>query len=155
MDEQNVRWEQRFSNFQKAFAKLTEAVNLIQDRYYVEGEFDESTMSDSDDIIIEGLIQRFEYTHELAWNVMKDFIIERGNVKIYGSRDATREAFQLDLIREGEVWMEMIESRNKTLHTYNEEVANEIFLDILNSYFFAFKIFERTMRKIKNEDNSN
>jgi len=60
--------------------------NLVKDRYFVEGKFDESTLDKADDIIIEGLIQRFEYTHELAWNVMKNFIMGRGNTNIYGSQ---------------------------------------------------------------------
>ncbi len=151
MSEQDIRWEQRFDNYKKAFTKLAETVNFVKDRYFVEGEFDESTLNDTDDIVIEGLIQRFEYTHELAWMVMKDFIMDQGNVKIYGSKDATREAFQLDLIQEGDVWMGMIESRNKTSHTYNEEVAMEIFLAILEQYYPAFKLFEKTMRKIQND----
>jgi len=155
MGEQDIRWEQRFSNFKKAFAKLTEAVNLVKDRYFVEGKFDESTLDEADDIIIEGLIQRFEYTHELAWNVMKDFIMGRGNTNIYGSKEATREAFQLELIQEGDVWMEMIKSGNKTVHSYDEVVARKIFLDILNPYFPAFKLFEETMQKIQNDSKSN
>lgn len=150
MSEQDVRWEQRFSNFRKAFTKLTKTVNLVKDRYFVNGKFDESTLNDTDDIVIEGLIQRFEYTHELAWLVLKDFIMAQGNAKIYGSKDATREAFQLDLIQEGDVWMGMIESRNRTSHTYNEEVAREIFLAILNQYYFAFMRFEKTIQKIQN-----
>jgi hypothetical protein len=79
MTEKDIRWEQRFSNFLKAFDKLNEAVSKISiDK---EGNIDNDNFLD--DIIKEGLIQRFEYTHELAWNVMKDFLANVGDVKIY------------------------------------------------------------------------
>lgn len=73
-----------------------------------------------------GLIKAFEFTHELPWNVMKDYFEYQGNTSITGSRDATREAFRRNLIDDGEGWMEMLQSRNKTSHTYNQEVADEI-----------------------------
>jgi len=72
-----------------------------------------------DDIIKEGVIQRFEYTHELAWKVMKDFFKSAGNTTIYGSKYATREAFSLGMIIRGDVWMDMIISRNTSSHTYH------------------------------------
>ncbi len=98
-----------------------------------------------DDIIKEGLIQRFEYTHELAWNVMKDFLQEAGNNNIFGSKDATREAFTSGLIENGVVWMDMIQSRSKTSHTYNEETANDIFIKIINEYYLEFLQFKKRM----------
>ena len=98
-----------------------------------------------DEMIKEGLIQRFEYTHELAWNVMKDYAAYQGNANVGGSRDATREAFQLKLISNGKVWMDMIGSRNKTSHTYNEETADEIYSRILNEYYPAFLEFQKNM----------
>ncbi len=155
MGKQDIRWQQRFSNFRKAFAKLSETVLFVKDNYFFEGEFDESSLSGAEEIVIEGLIKKFEYTHELAWNVMKDFIEERGNASIYGSKDATREAFQLDLIQEGDVWMAMIRSRNKTVHSYDEAVAKKIFLDILGPYFPAFGQFEEMMSSIQNEGKNN
>lgn len=100
-----------------------------------------------DEMIKEGIIQRFEYTHELAWNVMKDYAEYQGNSNIGGSRDATREAFQLKLITNGHLWMDMISSRNKTSHTYNEETANEIYNKILKVYYPAFIEFKNTMEE--------
>ncbi len=123
-----MRWEQRFSNFNKALTKLDQAVRHIKSEYYSNGSFDEGLFEEGDDIIREGLIQRFEYTHELAWNVMKDFLKEKGVSELFGSKDTTREAYSTGLIHSGKVWMEMIKSRNKTSHTYNEETANEIFV---------------------------
>ena len=132
----DVRWEQRFSNFNKALKKLSEAID------YVKKNPKEEVL---DEILKEGIIQRFEYTHELAWNVMKDFLLEIGDVTLYGSKDATREAFKAELIKDGDVWMEMIKSRNKTSHTYNEETAQEIYLKILNEYHAAFLMFQEAM----------
>ena len=143
--EQDIRWEQRLTNYNKALAKLDQAVQRIKAEYYSAGKFDDELLEAGDDIIIEGLIQRFEYTHELAWNVMKDFLKNRGTTEIYGSKDATREAYSTGLIADGQTWMSMIGSRNKTSHTYNEETANDIFLKILESYHTAFLEFQRIM----------
>ena len=145
--EQDIRWEQRFSNFVKAFHKLTQAVEYINHNFIVEDEpIDDSDLGHVlDEIIKEGLIQRFEYTHELAWNVMKDYANYQGNTSIGGSRDATREAFQIQLISDGKVWMDMIGSRNKTSHTYNEETASEIYSKILNEYYPAFLDFHMNL----------
>lgn len=111
--EQDIRWHQRFANFTKALHKLTQAVEYINRS----DEHTDDTDSVLDEIVKEGLIQRFEYTHELAWNVMKDYAAYQGNSTVGGSRDATREAFQLHLISDGQVWMDMIGSRNITSHT--------------------------------------
>ena len=151
MSKKDIRWEQRFSNFTKALNKLEQAVDTIKSSFYSDGAFDENGMDAEDELLKEGLIQRFEYTHELAWNVMKDFLRAKGNQEIYGSRDATRMAFQNGLINDGHVWMAMIDSRNKTSHTYNEAVANAIFLDILNNYYTAFEDFKNHMDTLKSD----
>lgn len=146
MNTQDIRWIQRFSNFNKAFSKLDEAVKRIKEQYeniegiiIIEDEF-------LDDILKEAVIQRFEYTHELAWNVMKDYLSEEGNVNVFGSKDATREAFSAGLLSDGEIWMEMIKSRNMTSHTYNEATADEIFKNIIEKYHSAFLDFQQVMQ---------
>jgi len=68
---------------------------------------------------------------------LADFLKSSGNTEIYGSKDATREAFRLNLIKDGDIWMQMIQSRNMTSHTYNEETAKQIVSAIRNSYFMA------------------
>lgn len=149
----DIRWEQRFSNYKKALRKLTQAVNYIK-KNSLEDENSNIKVSASilDEIIKEGLIQRFEYTHELAWNVMKDYAFYQGNSTVGGGRDATREAFQLQLISDGDIWMDMIGSRNKTSHTYNETIADEIYSKIINEYMPAFIEFQANMEaKIENE----
>lgn len=132
MGTKDIRWEQRFSNYNKALLQFEMAVNLAHDR----------PLSPLEE---QGLIQAFEFTHELAWNVMKDYFDYQGNTAITGSRDATREAFNKGLIENGEGWMEMVKSRNKTSHTYNEETAKEIVENITQIYSFLFKDFKIKM----------
>lgn len=150
-DNKDIRWEQRLSNYSKALKKLSEAVDYIKQgkadgRIDLSNEYTGEVLSE---ILKEGLIQRFEYTHELAWNVMKDFLLEVGEITIYGSKDATREAFKAELIENGAVWMEMIKSRNQTSHTYNEETADDIYTKIINEYHSEFLLFQRVMEAKK------
>ena len=131
--EQDIRWKQRFSNYLKAFSQLKKFID--------KGELNE--------LEEQGLIQAFEYTYELAWNVMKDYyVFEQAVENIQGSRDAIRLAFNRELIKDGKAWMEMIESRIKSSHTYNESTAEEIVNKILTSYFDCFKDFKITMEKL-------
>lgn len=136
MSTQDLRWQQRFQNFLKAFSLLEEAVL----KYQNEG------LSDLEE---QGLIQRFEFTHELAWNVLKDYFEYQGNVNITGSRDAAREAFQKGLVDDGEGWMEMIKSRNKSSHTYNEDIAKEIVKHVAEWYYRLFLKFKERMNQLK------
>jgi nucleotidyltransferase substrate binding protein (TIGR01987 family) len=133
---QDTRWEQRLENYSKALKQLENAVLLAEER-------------ELSDLEKQGLIQAFEFTHELAWNVMKDYFFFQGNSSITGSRDATREAFSVKLIQDGEGWMEMIKSRNKTSHTYNEDIASEITDKIMDLYFNLLKDFEEKMENLK------
>ena len=143
-DANDIRWEQRFSNYNKALKKVSEAID------YIKTEFKGSAHDSIDqfvlaEIIKGGLIQRFKYTYEMAWNVMKDYAIFQGVSDIAGSRDAIRYAFSSKLIDDGDMWMDMIKSRVKTSHTYNEETANEIYLKIIKEYYAAFIKFQEVM----------
>lgn len=141
MSKKVIRWEQRLSSYKKAVKKLDEAVSRVKSDFIDEANSDNFI----DEIIKEGVIQRFEYTHELAWKLMKDFLKEKGNTKIYGSKDATREAFAAELIIDGHIWMDMIKSRNHTSHTYNEETADNIFNKIMHDYHPEFMLFRDKM----------
>ena len=131
-----IRWEQRLSHFNLALNQLESAVNLAKQR----------ALSNLEK---QGLIKAFEFTHELAWNVLKDYFEFQGNSQINGSRDATREAFTLGIISDGAPWMEMIKSRNQTNHTYNISTADEIALKIIGSYFSEFLVFKDKMQKLR------
>lgn len=135
---ENTRWEQRFENYLKALIQLESAVKLSEERELT-------------DLEKQGLIQAFEFTHELAWHVIKDYFFFQGNSEIIGSRDASREAFKVGLVQDGDGWMEMIKSRNKTSHTYNEDIASEITEKIIERYFELFKEFEEKMLEIKDK----
>jgi len=133
MEEQDIRWKQRFSNYQKAVSQLEK---------FIEKE-------DLNPLEEQGLIQAFEYTYELAWNVMKDyFTYEQADENITGSRDAIRLAFKRGLVVDGENWMDMIVSRVKSSHTYNEDTANEIVAKIITSYFDLFLAFKDKMKSL-------
>jgi len=135
MTDPDVRWKQRFQNYSRALAQLTEAVRLIEQRPL-------------SNIEKQGFIKAFEFTHELAWNVMKDYFVYQGDTKIMGSRDATREAYQKNLISEGEQWMEMIKTRNKAVHTYDESIVADIVNRTTEGYYPLFLSFEKTMKAL-------
>jgi nucleotidyltransferase substrate binding protein (TIGR01987 family) len=128
----DIRWRQRFSNFSKALAQLRKFV--AQDVL--------------NELEAQGLIQCFEYTHELAWKTLKDFLESKGNASLFGSRDVTRAAFNLDLIYEGELWMAMIIDRNRTSQTYNSETAQAIVSNIKGNYFRLFEGLEKKLQSL-------
>ena len=148
-EQKDIRWEQRFSNYAKAFRKLASAVDVVKEAM----EGDQIQIGESlQEILKEGLIQRFEYTYQLAWNVMKDYAEYQGNNEIGGSRDATREAFKMGLITDAESWMDMIKSRNETSHTYNEKIANAIVEAILARYVTEFKAFQQHLLELERKE---
>ncbi len=130
MNKSDIRWKQRFNNFVQAFRTLEEAVELAQQRKLSNLEK-------------QGMIQAFEYTHELAWNVLKDYLEEMGHTGLTGSKDSTRLAFKQGLIQLGEAWMEMIKARNQTSHTYKQETANKITQQIRDTFFGVFQEFSK------------
>lgn len=136
MVEKDIRWIQRFNNYRKALEKFNQAVDIISNKM----EWGEEI----DDLLKEGLIQRFEYTHELAWKVMKDYAQYQGYTNIQGSRDAFRKAFEMGII-ENEAWMESINDRNLTSHNYDDETVAEILKAIIDTYALLFNDFEKKM----------
>jgi nucleotidyltransferase substrate binding protein (TIGR01987 family) len=139
MSKADIRWVQRFQNFKRAFHQLSAAVELAQER-------------DLSELEQQGLIQAFEFTHELAWNTLKDFLEARGTAKLFGSKDATRAAFTAGLIENGEVWMEMVESRNKSTHTYEGGTAEAIAKAIASSYQPEFEKFQTKFMELEREE---
>lgn len=96
----------------------------------------------------QGVIQCFEYTFELSWNTIKDYLNEQGCKHINGPKDAIQEAFKIGIIEDGEEWMNMIKSRNLTSHTYNEETAQEILTEIKENYFSKFQKLVAKLEKL-------
>ncbi|OQX21202.1 MAG: nucleotidyltransferase [Desulfobacteraceae bacterium IS3] len=137
MTAQYIRWIQRFNHFSKAVAQLT--------KFIEKGELNEFEK--------QGLIQAFEYSYELAWNTIKDYFEDQGETDIHGSRDAFRLAFRRGLIEQGQTWMNMIKSRALTVHTYNEEVAEEIAAAIVSIYYPEFVTLRTKLQHFKDTHN--
>ena len=135
MNDQDIRWKPRFANYKKAVSQLREAVDLSR----------QCALSNLEQ---QGVIQAFEFTHELAWNLLKDFLQDQGNQNIRGSKDATRGAFKVDLITDGEQWMAMIQSRNLSSHTDNEHTAGELVKAIIDRYYPLFVELQAEMEKL-------
>lgn len=119
--DKEIRWRQRFSNFHKAFNQFEEAINDYEKLSVLEKE---------------GLIQRFEYTFELAWKTLKDYL-EAKEVDAKFPRDVIKAAFHYEIIKDGEVWMDMLEKRNILAHTYDEERFNFSLMKIKEEYYVA------------------
>lgn len=136
MTNPDIRWQQRFASYQKALLQLQGAVELSSQRALSPLEK-------------QGVIQAFEFTHELAWNMLKDFLLDQGNQSIKGSKDATREAFKVELIGDGEQWMAMIQSRNISSHTYDERTAERLVEVIIRDYYPLFVALKAEMEKYR------
>lgn len=129
----DIRWKQRLDNYQRALLQLTDAVELSRQRALSSLEK-------------QGVIQGFEIVHELAWNMLKDFLEYEGIQGIVGSRGAVREAFKRDLIAPGELWMDMISKRNLSSHTYDQALADSLVNTIIHDYHPAFAALHRDMQ---------
>ena len=133
MIENDVRWIQRFSNFERAFL-------LLQDSLKIE------PLS-----ILEraGLIQFFEMAFELSWKLLKDYEETEGFI-IKTPREAIKQAFQSGLISNGHDWIDALQDRNLTAHTYNENTAIAVEAKIRDKYFqLLLEIYEYFQNKIK------
>ena len=142
--ERDIRWIQRFSNYKKALEKLQQSIEYIREDYQNEEDNLDEVL---DEMMKEGLIQRFEYTHELAWNVMKDYAYYQGNTEIGGSRDATREAFKMNLIKNGHLWMEMIQNRNRTFTRMTKKPQKKSMPQSLINIMMHLKILRKQCKK--------
>ncbi len=135
MENQDIRWKQRFEHFVNAFKQLRNAQKLKSEREFTELE-------------LQGVIQAFEVSQELSWKVMKDFLEEQGKTDLFGSKNAVREAFNVGLISNGDIWLEMIKTRNITSHIYDENQVKIILTEILSKYYPVFLEFENKMKNL-------
>ena len=122
--DKEIRWKQRFANYEKAYRTLSK---------YIDTELDSELEK-------AGLIQFFEMTFELSWKVMKDFLENQG-YDVKGPRDAIKLAFQIDLINNGHIWLDALEERNMTVHTYDEHLADKMISHIKGFYYPELKAF--------------
>ena len=133
------RWKQKLSNYRKALYRLAEVVNVAKVR-------------ELNDFEADGMIQRFEFTFELAWKLLKSYAEYQGvDKEIMGSRDAIRWAFENGLITDSNVWMEMIKRRNDTSHTYDEDTASEVVDRIEDVYYQCFVYLFEKMKSLSSQ----
>ncbi len=126
MDKQDIRWKQRFQNFEKAIIHLQNAL-------------DKTILSDLEKA---GVIQIYEFTFELAWKTVKDYLEDK-DVVVKFPRDAIKEGFSYEIIKDGDIWMDMLQKRNLMSHTYDEKnaelaynlIANDYFVELFDVYF--------------------
>jgi nucleotidyltransferase substrate binding protein (TIGR01987 family) len=135
-----IRFEQRFANFAKSLKKL----------HNVADTYDLININEKDR---DSLIKRFELTFELAWNCYKDYLEYNGEIELYSSRNTIKTAFKQGLIINGVIWLEMIETRVLSFHSYDEENANKIAKEIIEKYLIEYDIaldnFTKYLNNIK------
>lgn len=121
-----IRWKQRFENFERAFLLLREA-------------FAEA-LDEMSDLEKEGAIQRFEYTFELAWKTLKDYLIYQGvTFDQITPRTVIKQAFAARIIEDGQIWINMLEQRNLMAHTYDRQTFEMVFAAISGQYVVALE----------------
>ena len=133
MENQDIRWKQRFENIENALRRLKNAKEIKIERDFSELE-------------LQGAVQAFEVTQELSWKVMKDFLEYQGKTDLFGSKTVVKEAFNLGLITDGEIWFEMIRCRNTTSHIYDEFEILQILDIVFNKFISEFIEFELKMK---------
>jgi len=125
MENKDVRWIQRFNNFNKALTSLQIAIEEYRE-------------DEDSEVVKVGMIKFFEMTYELAWNTMKDYYEDQGETGIQGSKDAIKLSSGRGLISNAQSWFDMVNSRRLSVHTYDEETANEVAQDIVETYIGLF-----------------
>lgn len=131
MNNKDVRWRQRFENFERSYQLLKRYSNEK-----IETELERA-----------GIIQFFEVTFELGWKVLKDYLESQGFI-VKSPREAIKQAYQIELINDGHIWLEALGKRNLTTHTYNEELLKELVKEITDVYLNEFTIlYEKLMEE--------
>ncbi len=122
MNDNDIRWEQRYSNFKKAINKLGDVAN-------------NRSVESLSELEKEGLIQRFEYTFELAWKTLQDLLAYKGYVDIKGPKPVLEQSLKDGYLQDESGWRKMKTSRELTSHTYNNDTAQGIASDIVTVYY--------------------
>lgn len=128
----DVRWKQRFSNFQQSY-------NLL-------ARYKDQTIAT--ELERAGIIQFFEMSFELAWKLMKDYL-EAHQLYVNSPRETIKQAFQMGLIENGHIWIGALTDRNRTVYTYDEALAKKMVKDIVVVYFPELeKLYEKLAREL-------
>lgn len=135
MKNQDIRWQQRFDNFERSLNYLRDSLQL----------------KDPDIIQQAGIIHFFELAFELSWNLLRDYLKEEGFDNVKSPRSALKKAFEIHLIEDGESWLELLSDRNLTTHTYDEAKAIEVVDLIHTKYFLLLEQLYYTFKQMLNE----
>ena len=136
MAQDDIRWKQRFANFSKAMGHLENALQIPE----------------PDMVQKAGIIQFFEMSFELAWDMVKDYLEEQGFVDIKSPRGALKKAFEVNILENGHEWMELLQDRNLTAHTYDEQKATDMEHLIQDKYFPILKELLESFKQKLNEE---
>lgn len=131
-ENQDIRWKQRFRNYEKAFRRLSRAIEVVR-------------ATPDDDLLQSGLVQTYKYTFELAWKTLQDYLTEEGFL-LHSPRETIRQGFQSGYITDAEDWLQALSDRNLIIHLYDDEVRTRAVKDISERYFFIFQSFYDTFR---------
>ncbi|RGN37415.1 nucleotidyltransferase substrate binding protein [Bacteroides oleiciplenus] len=136
-DNQDIRWKQRFQNYEKAFNRLSRAIEIVR-------------ITPDDDLLQSGLVQTYEYTFELAWKTLKDYLEMEGFL-LRSPRETIRQGFQSGYITNAEDWLQALADRNLTVHIYDDEIIARVLKDIYERYFFILQEFYNNFKTRINE----
>ena len=134
---QDIRWKQRFQNYEKAFKRLSRAIEVVKS-------------APDDDLLQSGLVQTYEYTFELAWKTLKDYLTLEG-FEVRSPRETIRQGFQSGYIMNGEDWLQALADRNLTTHIYDNEIIIRVLNGIFERYFFLLQDFYVSFKEKANE----
>ena len=135
----DIRWVQRFDNYERAYNRLQEAIKLSEEK--------ELSLLEK-----QGLIQAFEFTQELSWKLLKDYLEYQGYQNIRGSHDAFRESYRVGLIDDIKMWLNTIEALNYTTHAYDEDILEESYRIIIDDFATLFEDLLKTFIKLKEQE---
>lgn len=130
----DIRWKQRFENFNRAFQLLQSA-------------FEGKSLDEFSDLEKEGVIRRFKYTFELAWKTIKDYLLHNGVLlQQITPRSAIKEAFAAKVIEDGQIWIDMLDHRNLMSHSYSQKTFDIVIQAINERYIKTLEGFTTKIR---------
>ena len=132
METTDIRWKQRFQNFEKAYKRLKHAIDVVKNE-------------PDNEVLTAGLIQTYEFTFELSWKTLKDYL-EMEGFDVPSPRSTIRQAFQSGYIQNAEDWMQALNDRNLTTHTYDDQIAAKVIGDINEKYFFILEELYQSLK---------
>lgn len=130
MSDEDIRWKQRYRNYQRSLANLRDALET----------------TDPSRLEKQGTVKAFELVYELAWKTLQDYLKETGITDAVGPKGVIRRAFHEGIISDGDAWNEMHIARNHAVHLYDEERADQIVAQIRETFIARFEALDKTLQ---------